>query len=124
MAVRKSGGALNKEEKRIVKALILKGRRNQDIQALINIGRTATVNGARVTEVKKNLTQVAATDIELATFEKKKRSFDPATGLNLYDNERLIRAREAMILAVQLFNSPALKFKTENFAVLAQIAWT
>ncbi|MGA2311622.1 MAG: DUF3644 domain-containing protein [Xanthobacteraceae bacterium] len=37
---------------------------------------------------------------------------------------RLIRAREAMILAVQMFNSSALNFKTEVFAVLANISWT
>ena len=29
-----------------------------------------------------------------------------------------------MILAVQVFNSPALNFKTEVFAVLAYVAWT
>ena len=29
-----------------------------------------------------------------------------------------------MLLAVQTFNSPALQFKTENFAILANIAWT
>lgn len=124
MAIKKEGGALSREEKRIVKALIQKGQRNQDIQALINIGRAATINSARITEVKKNHSQAAATEVELAAFEKKKQSFDAATGLNLYDDERLIRAREAMILAVQIFNNPALKFKTENFTVLAQIAWT
>jgi hypothetical protein len=37
---------------------------------------------------------------------------------------RPFRAREAMIVAVQIFNSPILKFKTEIFAVLAHIAWT
>jgi hypothetical protein len=124
MSIKKEGGALSREEKRIVKALIQRGQRNQDIQALINVGRAATVNSARITEVKKNHSQAAATEAELAAFEKKKQSFDPATGLNLYDDERLIRAREAMILAVQIFNNPALNFKTENFAVLAQIAWT
>lgn len=124
MVARKKGGALTKEERRIVKALILKGRRNQDIQALINIGRADTINSARITEVKKNAGQIAASDAELAAFERLKQSYDPVTGLNFYEHERIIRAREAMILAVQLFNSPALKFKTENFAILAQIAWT
>ena len=49
---------------------------------------------------------------------------DPVTGLSLANDERLIRAREAMILAVQLFNSTTVKFKTEVFCVLAKIAWT
>ena len=43
---------------------------------------------------------------------------------NKKDDEMLIRSREAMILAVQSFNSPSLKFKTEVFSVLAIIAWT
>lgn len=124
MAGRKRGGALTKDEKMIVKALLNKGWRNQDIQALVNIGRSATVNSARITEVKINQRQKVASDDEVAFFEIKKNSFDPKTGLNLFDDERLIRAREAMIFAVQIFNSAALNFKTEVFAILANVAWT
>ena len=124
MIERKREGALTKDEKRIVKALLGKGWRNQDIQALVNIGRPATINSARITEVKKDQNQKAASDTEVSFFEIKKRSFDPKTGLNFFDDERLIRAREAMILAVQIFNSAALSFKTEMFAVLSNIAWT
>jgi hypothetical protein len=124
MATRKREGALTKDEKKIVKTLLNNGRRNQDIQALINIGRAATINSARITEVKKNPKQQAASEEEVAFFEIRKKSFDATTGLNLFDDERLIRAREAMILAVQIFNSAALNFKTEVFAVLACIAWT
>jgi len=39
MAKRNKKGALTAEEKRIAKVLLAKGYRNQDIQALINIGR-------------------------------------------------------------------------------------
>ena len=117
-------GALTDEEKRIVRALLDKGQRNQDIQALINIGRPATINGARISEVKKNKNQESASEEEIEFFQKRKRSYDLRTGLNLYDDERLIRAREAMILAVQVFNSVAIAFKTEVFSVLANIAWT
>lgn len=124
MVIRKSEGALTKDEKRIVKALISSGERNQDVQALINIGRTATINSARITEVKHDKKIIAASDADVEFFKTRKRSYDYQTGLNLYDDERLIRAREAMILAVQVFNSPALKFKTEVFSVLANIAWT
>ncbi len=124
MALRKAGGALTKEEKKIVKALLEKGWRNQDIQALVNICRQDTINSARITEVKHSIRQKAATDDEVAFFEIRKQSYDPKTGLNLFDDERLIRAREAMILAVQIFNSAALNFKTEVFAVLVNIAWT
>ncbi len=121
---RKNEVSLTPDEKRIVKALLIKGWRNQDIQALVNTGRKATINSGRITGVKQNPAQGHASDSELAFFHLKKRSYDPQTGLNQYDDERLVRAREAMILAVQIFNSAALKFKTEVFTVLANVAWT
>jgi hypothetical protein len=124
MVARNKQGALTDDEKPIVKALLAKGWRNQDIQALVNIGRTATINSARITEVKKNAAIAAASDDEIEFFKIRKRSFDPKTGLNLFDHERLIRSREAMILAVQVFNSPAMCFKTEVFTMLANVAWT
>lgn len=116
--------SLTLEERRIVKALLAKGWKNQDILALINTNRRPTVNGGRITGVKKDDTQDAATDEEVAFFEVRKIAYDPRTGLNQFDDERLVRAREAMILAVQVFNSPAVRFKTEIFTVLANIAWT
>jgi Protein of unknown function (DUF3644) len=124
MVDRKPEGRLTNEEKTIVKALLQKGRRNQDIQALLNIGRAATINSARITEVKQNQNIKTASDEEVEFFEIKKGSFDFKTGLNLIEDERLIRAREAMVLAVQIYNSAALSFKTEVFVVLTNIAWT
>jgi hypothetical protein len=121
---RKREGGLSADEKRIVKALLADGWRNQDIQALVNIGRSATINSARITGVKADASIKPASPEEANFYKKKKGSFDWQTGLNLYDDERLIRAREAMILAVQVFNSPSCCFKTEIFAVLANIAWT
>src|SRR4029077_20312007 len=115
---------LTDEEKRVIKALLLEGMRNQDIHALINYGRTRTVNFGRIAGVKKSDKIAPASAEEVAFFRRKKRSFDPVTGLNLYGDERLIRAREAMILAVMIFNSGGFRFKTEIFAVLANIAWT
>ena len=124
MTARNRDGALTDEEKPIVKALLTEGWRNEDIQALINIGRKATINSARITETKHDNTIVAATNEEVEFFQIRKNSFDQRTGLNLFDNERLIRAREAMILAVQVFNSPAMCFKTEVFTMLANVALT
>jgi len=125
MVVRKKqGGGLTDKEKSIVKALLNRKWRNQDIQALLNIGRQTTVNSARITEVKQDPAIVAADDSAVEFFEKHKNSYDPQTGLNLFDDERLIRAREAIILAVQIFNSPALRFKSEVFSMLAIVAWT
>jgi len=92
---------------------------------LINSGgRKATVNSARITGVKQDEKIVPASDAEVEAFLRRKKAFDPTTGLNLIDDERLIRSREAMILAVQVFNGPGVLFKTELFAVLANIAWT
>ena len=124
MAKRSKQGSLAAPEKRVAKALLQRGWRNQDIQDLINQGRTATINSARITEVKKNEGQKCASEKETNLFIAKKAAIDPKTGLNLYDDERLVRAREAMILAVQTFNSPGVNFKTEVFSVLANIAWT
>jgi hypothetical protein len=121
---KKADGALTAEEKPIVKRLLSDGWRNQDIQALLNLGRTATVNSGRVTEVKQN-TKIKMASKEVAEFfVHRKNSLDLKTGLNFYDHERLIRAREAMVLAVQIFNNPSLNFKTEVFSVSANIAWT
>jgi hypothetical protein len=118
------GASLTPQERRIAKALIAKGWTNQDINAWINMGRHTTVNFGRISGVKKDAEQIAASDEEVAFFQLHRQAYDTQTGLNRYDDERLIRAREAMILAVQIFNSSALKFKTEVFCVLANVAWT
>jgi hypothetical protein len=125
MVAHNPAGGLTAEEKKIVKALLAKKWRNQDIQHLLNSGgRKATVNSARITAVKQSEAIKPSSDAEVQDFMARKHLFDPATGLNALDDERLIRAREAMILAVQVFNGPGYKFKTELFAVLASIAWT
>jgi Domain of unknown function (DUF3644) len=116
--------SLTDEEKRVVKAMLAAGERNQDIHALINYERAHTINFGRIAGIKKNASIQPASAEEVAFFKRKKRSYDPFTGLNLYSDERLIRAREAMVLAVTIFNSGMYKFKTEVFAVLANIAWT
>ncbi len=111
-------------EKRIVKALLNNGERNQDVQSLVNMNRKSTVNFARISEVKANSKIIPADQEEVKFYKKYRHSFDPITGLNHYDDEKLIRAREAMLLAVHIFNSPTLLFKTEVFSMLANVAWT
>lgn len=39
-------------------------------------------------------------------------------------SELLIKSREAMLTAVQIFNNPNMLFKSESFIVLSNIAWT
>ncbi len=124
MVVRNRDGSLTADEKPVVKALLKQGWRNQDIQALLNVGRKATVNSARITEVKQSGDIAPASDEVVKHFIAKKRAFDQRTGLNILDDERLVRAREAMIVAVQVFNSPSVIFKTEVFEILVNVAWT
>lgn len=100
MPLRNREGALTREEKRIVKALLAIRWRNQDIQALINVGRKATINSARITEVKQDGNIRPLSDDAADFFIIKKQAYDPKTGLNFFDDERLIRAREAMTLGV------------------------
>jgi hypothetical protein len=110
-------------EKRIVKALSLSGERNQDTHILINLGRTPSVNFGRLAGAKEWDVE-AATDEEVGRFRFEKSLVDLKTGLSPFQNERLVRSREAMMLAVQVFNLPALLFKIELFAILANVAWT
>lgn len=124
MATRKRDGSLTATEKPVVKTLLEQGWRNQDIQALLNQGRKATVNSGRITEVKKSKDIDTVSNEAIKQFIARKKAFDPRTGLNSFEDERLVRAREAMIVAVQVFNSPTIIFKTEMFAVQAIIAWT
>lgn len=124
MPIRLKQGQLTAIEKRIVKALLATNERNQDIQALVNLGRTHTVNSARITEVKQNNAIAPATEDEVLRFKWVKQSHDLETGLNIVEDERLVRAREAMVLAVQIFNSASLHFKSEVYLVLANVAWT
>lgn len=124
MVRRNSDGSLTTVEKKIVKRLLERGWRNQDIQAQINFFRKTTINSGRITEIKQDVNQRMASEEAVDFFLLKQKSYDPQTSLNLYEDERLIRSREAMVLAVQVFNSAGLKFKTEVFSVLANISWT
>ncbi len=46
------------------------------------------------------------------------------TGLHIYADELLIKAREAILNAVQTYNNPKTHFRAEIFIVSAVIAWT
>ena len=72
MATRRRGGGLSADEKRIVKALLADGMRNQDIQALVNTGRNATINSARITAVKQDATIKPASSHEVLFYKTKK----------------------------------------------------
>lgn len=123
MAKKSTGAALTHEEKRMIKAMLLDNERSQDIHILVNRERVPSFNAGRLSSIKKDPKIQPATADEVAAYKRMKVSFDPVTGLNAYKDEKLIRAREAMILAVGVFNSASYRFKTEVFSVLANIAW-
>ncbi|WP_162248996.1 MULTISPECIES: DUF3644 domain-containing protein [Rhizobium/Agrobacterium group] len=122
MAKALTGAGLTAKEKSLVKAMLDAGERSQDIHVLLNQGRQPTVNHGRIGSAKAP-NVIAATPEEVAKYKQMKRSFDPVTGLNPYADEKLIRSREAMILAVSIFNNASYRFKTEVFSVLANVAW-
>lgn len=119
----KKGASLTPFEKRIVKRLIADGERNQDVHVLVNIGRQPTVNFGRFSG-SPQWPEEPASDEEVARFRYEKSVVDLKTGLSPFEDERLYKAREAMLVAVECFNRPSLNFKLELFAVISQIAWT
>jgi hypothetical protein len=124
MVKKPSKSTLTPIEKSVIKALVSDGWRNQDIQVLINTGRPASINFGRIAGIKADHTVVPATKQQVDSFRHKKLLFDHVTGLCPIDNERLVRAREAMILAVELFNTPRIAFKAGVFSMLTNVAWT
>lgn len=117
-------GSLSKAERPIVKGLLAYGYSNQDIVHIVNQGRSHTINSARVTEVNKNDKIKPASEKKVSEYIKVQSAYDPKTLLNPHKDARLIRARESMVCAVQVFNNPAIIFRAETFCVLANIAWT
>ncbi|MBO9670385.1 MAG: DUF3644 domain-containing protein [Sphingobium sp.] len=115
--------SLTAPEKRIAKKLLADGGTYQDVQQLINTGRTPTINPGRLAG-SANWEIEPATEDDVARYRYEKSLVDLKSGLSPVDDERLFRAREAMMAAVQIFNSPTMLFKIEIFPVLSQIAWT
>jgi hypothetical protein len=118
MAKHRKKGELSDEERSVVKRLVVKGWRDQDILQLLNTGRTKTTSLRRISEVKKDDEIYPAADSVVDYFLHVRNQYDPHTGLNPYWDERVVRGREAMMLAVQHFNSPNIRFKTGFFAFL------
>lgn len=116
--------SLTQYELSIAKKLVLQGMLHQDVVNLINIGRKNSINVGRLAGIKERKNVIAASDAEASLFKEKKRQFNLKTGLCPFDDERVVRSREAMLLAIELFNSPQKYFKSHLFAVLSIIAWT
>lgn len=124
---RSKANTLTRREVALVKALIARGGLNdQEIQAYFTRpGRT--INHARVLEVrtgKRHASIPAASERELNAYLGAWPEYDVATGLHPEDDELVVKAREAMLNAVQGYNNPRAFFRTECFIVLAVVAWT
>jgi hypothetical protein len=115
--------SLTENEKRVAKKLLADGVAYQDIQQLINTGRSPTINPGRLAGWKDWDTDTAS-DQDIKRFKYEKSLVDLKSGLSPIDDERLYRAREAMIAAVEIFNKPSMLFKIQIYPVLSQIAWT
>lgn len=126
---RRRGHTLENWEVAIVKAMISRGSpftNDQDILAYFT-RPTRSVNHRLISEIRneaKHKAIKAATEDDLDAFLATWPDIDHETGLSVRGDELLIKAREAMIAAVQTFNSAGLTFRAELFIVTAIIAWT
>lgn len=102
------------------------GYNDQDILAYFT-RPTRSVNHRAISEIRtgaKHAATRAASAAELDGFLAAWPEVDPQTGLSLRGDELLIKAREAMVAAVHMFNGAGLYFRAELFIVSAIIAWT
>lgn len=127
MATRKRGNRLEKWEIALIKAMLAKaGSNDQDILAYFT-RPTRSINHRAIAEIRtetKHKSIKAAADADLQDFLASWPEVDPQSGLSLRGDELLIKAREAMIAAVHVFNGAGLTFRAELFIVTAIIAWT
>ena len=126
---KRRGNILENWEVAIVKAMITRGgpfTNNQDILAYFT-RPTRSVNHRIISEIRsgaKYKTLKPASNDDLDGFLATWPDIDHETGLSVQGDELLIKAREAMIAAVQTFNSAGLTFRAELFIVTVIIAWT
>ncbi len=127
MAKRSRTNILNRAEVALVKAM-LRGAELPDQSILAYFTRPGrTVNHARIHEIRqgKRFDDVpAASERELKAFLARWPEHDAVTGLHPEGDELVIKAREAMLNAIQGYNNPRAVFRSECFIVLAIIAWT
>lgn len=127
MARKRRGNKLERWEVSLVKAMLAKGQYNdQDILPYFT-RPTRSINHRVISEIRterKHKAARVANDDELNDFLRNWPDIDPSTGLNKVGDELLIKSREAMIAAVQIFNSAGLTFRAELFIVTSIIGWT
>lgn len=127
MPRRRRGNTLERWEIALVKAMLERGGYNdQDILAYFT-RPTRSVNHRVIAEIRtgaKHRAAKTASQEELDEFLATWPEVDPETGLSLRGDELLIKAREAMIAAVHIFNGAGITFRAELFIVTSIVAWT
>jgi hypothetical protein len=124
---RKRGNSLERWEISVIKAMLERGGYNDQVILAYFTRPTRSVNHRAIGEIrteKKHKTVRTAAAEELDEFLAIWPDVDPQTGLSLRGDELFIKAREAMVAAVQIFNGAGLIFRTELFVVTCIIAWT
>lgn len=124
---RRRGNTLEKWEVALVKAMLASGRYNdQDILAYFT-RPTRSVNHRLIGEIRvaaKHKLVKAVDQNALDEFLANWPDVDHETGLSARGDELLIKAREAMIAAVHVFNSAGIMFRAELYITTTIIAWT
>lgn len=128
MVTRNRNNRLRLWEVRLVKAMLRSGAfgNNQDILAYFSRPKRS-INHRAISEIRdkrKYARITAASEEALSEFLRDWPHIDPETGLHFFDDELLIKAREAMLVSVQTYNNPKSYFRSEVFIVNAVIAWT
>lgn len=128
MVKRNRKNKLEHWEVAMVKAMLANGAYGNDQDILAYFTRpTRSINHARIAEIRsgtKHAKTKPASDNVMARFIDDWPQIDWETGLHLRGDELLIKAREAMLAAVQHYNNPKTYFRSEIFIVTAIIAWT
>jgi hypothetical protein len=121
-------GKLEAWEAALIKAMQARTKDINDQDILPYFSRPSrSVNHREIGEIRNgelHADVVAASEEELDEFLLNWPDIDPASGLSLRGDELLIKAREAMIGAVHIFNAAGLTFRAELFIVTSIIAWT
>jgi hypothetical protein len=124
---RNAANKLDRWEIALIKQMITSsGLNDQDILAYFT-RPTRSINHARIAEIRnqtKHRSVPAATKAVLDAFLAAWPQIDNATGAHLVGDELLVKAREAMLQAVQGYNNPRAYFRSEMFIVIAVIAYT
>ena len=124
---RQKSSQLEQWEIALVKALLRDTDKNDQTILAYFTRPDRSINHRVISHIRREMIHTsveAASKSELNAFLQNWPFIDPSTGLHLFGDELLIKAREAMLNAVQNYNNPKAYFRSETFIVTAIIAWT